>query len=312
MSRSAGPSRPICRQRSSSARLRVFLTFLVGVPLGVYAGYWKDSPLDKGARIFAVLGQSAPPFWVGIILIMIFSIHLGWLPAGTRGGIEHLILPASTMAWASIAGVTRLIRSNLLETLDTDYIRFCRIKGQSETNILWKHGLRNAGIPVMTFSAVITASLITGSVITETIFTWPGLGKLLIDFDRISRSAGDPGLRPDFRGGLYRPQPDRRSALRLSQSQGEGRLMSTQAAPQGSGMLASVRYMLDGFWGLPLSVKLCLVLFATLLLSAVFAPLLVDHSPTYQDLIRRMRPPAWVEGGSTDNLPARTDLAETC
>lgn len=159
----------------------VLLTFLIGVPLGVYAAYWKDSPLDIGARVFAVLGQSAPPFWVGIILIIIFSIHLGWLPAGGRGGFLNLILPASTMAWASIAGVTRLIRSNLLETLDTDYIRFCRIKGQSETNVLWKHGLRNAGVPVMTFSAVITASLITGSVITETIFTWPGLGKLLID-----------------------------------------------------------------------------------------------------------------------------------
>ncbi len=159
----------------------VFLTFLVGIPLGVYAGYWKDSPLDKGARIFAVLGQSAPPFWVGIILIVIFSIHLGWLPAGGRGGLLHIILPASTMAWASIAGVTRLVRSNLLETLDTDYVRFCRIKGQSETNVVWKHGLRNAGIPVMTFSAIIMASLITGSVITETIFTWPGLGKLLID-----------------------------------------------------------------------------------------------------------------------------------
>jgi len=159
----------------------VLLTFLIGVPLGVYAGYWKGSSFDVAARVFAVLGQSAPPFWVGIILIIIFSIHLGWLPAGGRGGIIHLVLPASTMAWASIAGVTRLIRSNLLETLDTDYIRFCRIKGQSETNVIWKHGLRNAGIPVMTFSAVITASLITGSVITETIFTWPGLGKLLID-----------------------------------------------------------------------------------------------------------------------------------
>jgi len=159
----------------------VLLTFLIGVPLGVYAAYWKDSPLDVAARVFAVLGQSAPPFWVGIILIIIFSIHLGWLPAGGRGGILHLVLPATTMALASIAGVTRLIRSNLLETLDTDYIRFCRIKGQSETNVTWKHGLRNAGVPVLTFSAVITASLITGSVITETIFTWPGLGKLLID-----------------------------------------------------------------------------------------------------------------------------------
>lgn len=159
----------------------VLLTFLIGIPLGVYAAYWKDSRFDIAARVFAVLGQSAPPFWVGIILIIAFSIHLGWLPAGGRGGIIHLVLPASTMAWASIAGVTRLIRSNLLETLDTDYIRFCRIKGQSETNVIWKHGLRNAGIPVMTFSAVITATLITGSVITETIFSWPGLGKLLID-----------------------------------------------------------------------------------------------------------------------------------
>jgi peptide/nickel transport system permease protein len=159
----------------------LFLSLAVGIPLGVYAGYWRDGALDQFVRFFAVLGQSAPTFWVGIILVLVFALHLNLLPTGGRGGIEHLILPAVTMAWASLAGVTRLMRSSLMENLEADYVTFCRIKGLSERAVLWKHAFRNAFLPVLTFGGVLAANAITGSVVTEAVFVWPGMGRLLID-----------------------------------------------------------------------------------------------------------------------------------
>jgi peptide/nickel transport system permease protein len=159
----------------------LLFAFAIGIPLGVYSGYWRDSPLDQFTRFFAVLGQSAPTFWVGIILVLIFSLQLNLFPTGGRGGIEHLVLPAATMAWASLAGVTRLMRSSLMENLESDYVTFCRIKGLSEGKVLWKHAFRNAFLPVLTFGGVLTANAITGSVVTEAVFVWPGMGRLLID-----------------------------------------------------------------------------------------------------------------------------------
>jgi len=159
----------------------LLLALALGIPLGVYSGYWRDGVLDRLTRFFAVLGQSAPTFWVGIILVLVFSLQFNLLPTGGRGGIEHLILPAMTMAWASLAGVTRLMRSSLMENLESDYVTFCRIKGLSERMILWKHAFRNAFLPVLTFGGVLAANAVTGSVVTEAVFVWPGMGRLLID-----------------------------------------------------------------------------------------------------------------------------------
>jgi peptide/nickel transport system permease protein len=159
----------------------LLVTFLVGLPLGLYAGYKRGSVIDRAASGLAVLGQAAPTFWVGIVLILILAVNFELLPAGGRGGIDHLILPAITMAWVSVAGVTRLTRSSILETLESDYIRLCRVKGMSEARVLWKHALRNAALPVLTFGGVVTAGMITGSVVTEAVYVWPGTGRLLLD-----------------------------------------------------------------------------------------------------------------------------------
>ena len=159
----------------------LLVTFVVGLPLGLYAGYRRGKLVDRVASMLAVLGQAAPTFWIGILAVLVLAVHLELLPAGGRGGLSHLILPAVTMAWASVAGVTRLMRSSVLETLESDYIRLCRVKGMSETRVLWKHALRNAALPVLTFGGVVTAGMMTGSVVTEAVFVWPGVGRLLLD-----------------------------------------------------------------------------------------------------------------------------------
>ena len=159
----------------------LLVTFVVGLPLGLYAGYRRGKLVDRVASMLAVLGQAAPTFLIGILAVLVLAVHLELLPAGGRGGLSHLILPAVTMAWASVAGVTRLMRSSVLETLESDYIRLCRVKGMSETRVLWKHALRNAALPVLTFGGVVTAGMMTGSVVTEAVFVWPGVGRLLLD-----------------------------------------------------------------------------------------------------------------------------------
>lgn len=157
------------------------ITLVIGIPLGMYAGYKRGTWIDKAASSLAVMGQAAPAFWVALLLIILLSVRLQLLPSGGRDGLQNLIMPAFVMAWAGIAGVTRLMRSSVLETLETDYIRFVRIKGVSESKVLWKHAMRNAALPVLTFGGVIAAGMVTGSVVTEAVFVWPGMGRLLID-----------------------------------------------------------------------------------------------------------------------------------
>ncbi len=156
------------------------VTVLFGLPLGIYSAAWKDGPLDNAARVFAAIGQAVPIFWLGIILILIFSVQLGWLPAGGRGGLESLILPAVTMGWFTTAGLLRVTRSAMLEVLSSDYVKLARIKGVSETKVLWKHALKNAALPIITFGSLIFFTFITGTIVTETVFAWPGLGTLVV------------------------------------------------------------------------------------------------------------------------------------
>ncbi len=157
----------------------IALALLLGVPLGVYSAYRRGGWLDGIARVFAVLGQSAPAFWTGLILILIVAVHFHWLPSGGYGGIDHLLLPAFTIGFAAIAGLTRLVRSSMIEVLETDYVKFLRLKGVPERSILWKHGLRNAGLSAITYIGVLTAGVLTGSVVVETVFVWPGMGQLI-------------------------------------------------------------------------------------------------------------------------------------
>lgn len=153
-------------------------SLLIALPGGVIAAVKRDRWQDVVAKAFAIFGQSVPTFWLGIVLIQIFAVQLRWLPAGGYRGIETWILPAITLGWHFTAGVLRLTRSAMLDILSSDYVRLARIKGVTERQVIWKHALRNALIPVVTFGGVIYTLLLMGSVVTETIFSWPGIGRL--------------------------------------------------------------------------------------------------------------------------------------
>ncbi len=153
---------------------------LVGIPLGVLSATKRSSLYDLTGRTFALFGQALPPFFLGLMLILIFAVQLGWLPTSQRGGWEHFILPMITLGWLPAAGVLRLVRSSMLETLDSEYVKLARAKGVPEWKVIWKHAFKNAAIPPLTMSALILASFLTGTVVTETVFAWPGLGRLVV------------------------------------------------------------------------------------------------------------------------------------
>ncbi|MFC1820634.1 ABC transporter permease [Thermodesulfobacteriota bacterium] len=153
-------------------------SFLISLPAGMIAAIKRDRWQDIIAKIFAILGQSLPTFWLGIVLIQVMAVELGWLPAAGYQGIRYWILPAITLGYHSTAGVLRLTRSAMLDVLSTDYVRLARIKGVPERLVMFRHALRNASIPVVTFSGMIYVHFLMGSVVTETIFAWPGLGRL--------------------------------------------------------------------------------------------------------------------------------------
>jgi peptide/nickel transport system permease protein len=159
----------------------MFLSVLIGVPLGMYSAVRRGGVLDTGARVFAVLGQSMPAFWLGLMLILVFGVLLGVLPAGGRGTVWHIILPAFTLGYFTSAAILRLTRSAMLEVLGSDYIKFARLKGLHEQVVLWKHGLRNALLPVVTFAVLLFVQFLGGAVVTETVFAWPGLGRLILE-----------------------------------------------------------------------------------------------------------------------------------
>ncbi len=159
----------------------MFMSVLIGVPLGVYSAVRRGTALDKSARVFAVLGQSMPAFWLGLMLILFFGVMLGVLPAGGRGDFRHLILPAFTLGYFTSAAILRLTRSAMLEVLGSDYIKFARLKGLHEQVVLWKHGLKNALLPVITFAVMLFVQFLGGAVVTETVFAWPGLGRLILE-----------------------------------------------------------------------------------------------------------------------------------
>ena len=155
-------------------------TVLVGVPLGVLSAVKRGSAWDYVGRTFALLGQSMPAFWVGIMLIILFSVNLQWLPTGRRGGVDHYILPSLTLGWATSAGLLRLMRSSVLEVLGAEYMRFARAKGVGQWTLLWKHAFRNALIPPLTYAGLLLGAFLTGTDVVETVFQWPGLGRLAV------------------------------------------------------------------------------------------------------------------------------------
>ena len=152
----------------------------IALPLGIAAAIKQYSAVDNFSMFLALLGISMPNFWLGPMLIIVFAILLDWLPVGGYGGLAHLILPAITLGSAMAAILTRLVRSTMLEVLQEDYIVTARAKGSGELRVLVKHALKNSLLPVITIVGLQLGSLLTGSIITETIFSWPGIGRLII------------------------------------------------------------------------------------------------------------------------------------
>jgi ABC-type dipeptide/oligopeptide/nickel transport system permease component len=161
------------------AVVSLLITLLLAFPLGVMAAVKKGTVLDTLANLIAVLGQSLPQFWVGIVFIQIFAVGLRWLPVAGTGSLWHYILPAFTLGWFLVAGIMRLLRSSMLDVLDSEFVKLARIKGVSSWSVVWKHALKNAIMPVLTYAAIYLAILITGAILVETVFAWPGLGQLI-------------------------------------------------------------------------------------------------------------------------------------
>jgi peptide/nickel transport system permease protein len=153
----------------------------LALPIGVIVAVKKDTGIDFAGKIIALLGQSMPSFWLGIVLMWIFAVQLDWLPTSGRGGIEHMILPSIALGWFQVAAVMRLTRSSMLEVLDTEYVKLARIKGVAEWKVIWKHCLRNAALAPLTYFGLILGGFIAGSVVIETVFSWPGVGLLSIE-----------------------------------------------------------------------------------------------------------------------------------
>jgi peptide/nickel transport system permease protein len=161
------------------ATVSLVITLSLAFPLGVMAAVNKGTSIDTLANMIAVLGQSLPQFWVGIVLIQIFAVQLRWLPVAGTGSLWHYILPGFTLGWFLVAGIMRLLRSSMLDVLDSEFVKLARIKGVSPRGVVWKHALKNAFMPVLTFTAIYLAILITGAILVETVFAWPGIGQLI-------------------------------------------------------------------------------------------------------------------------------------
>ena len=160
------------------------LATLVGIPIGVLSAVKRGSSGDYVGRTFALLGQTLPLFWIAILSILIFSVWLNWLPSGTMGEgfqIQYYILPTTTLAWFAAAGYVRLVRSAMLEVLDSEFIKLARAKGVGNNAVVWKHAFKNAAIAPLTYSGVLFAGFITGSISIEVVFAWPGIARYAVE-----------------------------------------------------------------------------------------------------------------------------------
>ena len=157
------------------------LALLVAIPLGVLSAVRRGSAVDQLGRVIAMVGQAAPSFWLGIMFMFFFAVKLGWVPPSGQEGWNSIILPMVTLAWGGfLAGSLRLMRSAMLDVLDSEYIKLARAKGVSARSLIWKHAFRNGLIPPLTLAGVSMPAILTGSITTELVFAWPGMGQLAI------------------------------------------------------------------------------------------------------------------------------------
>jgi len=160
------------------AGVAMLIATVLGIPIGIFAAVRVNTWLDSFGNIFANLGLALPSFWVGLMLILIFSVDLNWLPSSGSGTAKHIIMPALSLGWVLMASNMRLARSAMLEVLGSEYVKLARIKGLSERLVILKHAFKNAMIPVLTFASIQLALIIQGALVVETIFAWPGIGRL--------------------------------------------------------------------------------------------------------------------------------------
>ncbi len=159
----------------------VLVALLIGIPAGIISAVYRNTWIDMVVTFIALLGVSMPVFWFGLLAILYFSVNLSWFPVAGRGTLQHLILPAITLGVSSTAIIARMTRSALLEVLSQDFIRTARAKGVERRKVIGKHALRNAMIPVVTIGGLEFGQMLAGAVLTETVFNWPGIGRLLVD-----------------------------------------------------------------------------------------------------------------------------------
>jgi len=163
------------------AAVTLIVTLVLALPLGIIAAVRRNTLWDTGAMSFSMLGVSIPNFWLGPMLILVFSLWLGWFPVSGRSGFASVILPALTLGTGLVAVLSRMVRSSMLEVLGEDYMRTAKAKGMSPQRVILHHGLRNALLPVITLLGLQLGALLAGAVITETVFSWPGVGLLTIE-----------------------------------------------------------------------------------------------------------------------------------
>jgi ABC-type dipeptide/oligopeptide/nickel transport system permease component len=157
------------------------LAFVIGVPLGVVAATTKRRWLRRFLGGAGVIGMATPLFWLAVMLIFVFSVRLHWLPSSQAGGIDHYVLPVAALVLFLMAGLLRLVGSSMLDAIDSEYVKLARLKGESELRVVWKHALRNSLTGAVSYLGVMFAALITGSVVIEKVFAWPGTGRLIYD-----------------------------------------------------------------------------------------------------------------------------------
>jgi peptide/nickel transport system permease protein len=166
---------------ASLALVSVGVAVILAIPLGILSAAYRGSFIDTVARTIALFGQSVPSFWFAIMLILIFGVVLRWFPVAQQSGWDSYVLPAIAIGWAPVAGIVRLTRSSMLEVMDSDYVRMARAKGVPVQVIYVKHALRNAIIPVITYTGLVLAAFLNGSLVVENVFAWPGVGKMALD-----------------------------------------------------------------------------------------------------------------------------------
>jgi len=160
------------------ATAAMLVAVFISVPLGVVAATQRGRAWETVAMVFALIGQSVPSFFMGILAVLLFAVVLRWLPAGGSPSPSTLVLPAVVLGWAISAGVVRLLRASMIEVLESEFVKFAHSKGLAERTVIWKHAVRNALIPVVTFVGLMYGVLIAAAVVVEVVFAWPGLGQL--------------------------------------------------------------------------------------------------------------------------------------